>query len=113
MRKILLILLPLMIAGCSQTADPVSGNAPASLTPVVIPGALTQASTVSVTGPVKPQIALSPLEKAQKEYLAAYDNYVRLLRESGPQTLETLQALADYQKKYQIYQMLVKAEKNP
>jgi len=112
MRKILLILLPLMIAGCSQTTDPVSGNAPASLTPLVIPGALTQASTVSVVAPAKSLANLSPLEKAQKEYLAAYDNYVRLLRESGPQTLETLQALADYQKKYQIYQMLVMAEKN-
>ncbi len=46
---------------------------------------------------------------AEKEYLAAYDNYVKMLRESGPQTMETLQALADYQKKYQIYQMLLNA----
>ncbi len=52
---------------------------------------------------------LSPLELTQKEYLDAYNEYVRLLRESGPQTIETLQALAIYQKKYQIYQMLLKA----
>jgi hypothetical protein len=58
-------------------------------------------------------IKLSPIEYAQKEYLDAYNDYVRLLRESGPQTIETLQALAIYQKKYQIYQMLLKAaEKN-
>lgn len=52
---------------------------------------------------------LSPLELTQKEYLDAYNEYVRLLRESGPQTIDTLQALAIYQKKYQIYQMLLKA----
>ncbi len=57
-------------------------------------------------------IKLSPIEYAQKEYLDAYNDYVRLLRESGPQTIETLQALAIYQKKYQIYEMLVKASKN-
>jgi len=53
----------------------------------------------------------SPLEKAQKEYLAAYEKYVKTLRESGPQTLETLHALADYQKKYQLYQTLLEAQK--
>ncbi len=53
---------------------------------------------------------LSPLELAQKQYLDAYNEYVRLLRESGPQTIDTLQALAIYQKQYQIYQMLLKAQ---
>ena len=52
----------------------------------------------------------SVLEKAQKDYQDSYSEYVRSLRESGPQTLETLQALTVYQKKYQIYQMLLKAE---
>jgi hypothetical protein len=56
-------------------------------------------------------VRLSPLETAQKEYLTSYDEYVRLLRESGPQTMDTLQALANYQKKYQLYQMMLKAEK--
>ncbi len=52
----------------------------------------------------------SVLEKAQKDYQESYSEYVRCLRESGPQTIETLQALTVYQKKYQIYQMLLKAE---
>lgn len=52
----------------------------------------------------------SVLEKAQKDYQESYSEYVRCLRESGPQTIETLQALTLYQKKYQIYQMLLKAE---
>jgi len=50
---------------------------------------------------------------AQKEYQKAYDVYVKMLRESGPQTLETLNALADYQKKYQIYQMLLNVKNSP
>ncbi|MDD3001583.1 MAG: hypothetical protein PHF29_07500, partial [Candidatus Riflebacteria bacterium] len=58
---------------------------------------------------VNQNIKLSPIDYAQKEYLDAYNDYVRLLRESGPQTIDTLQALAIYQKKYQIYQMLLKA----
>ncbi len=53
---------------------------------------------------------LSIIEKAQKEYQDSYNEYVKSLRESGPQTIETLQALTIYQKKYQIYQMLLKAE---
>jgi hypothetical protein len=52
----------------------------------------------------------SVLDKAQKEYQDSYSEYVKSLRESGPQTIETLQALTLYQKKYQIYQMLLKAE---
>ncbi len=52
----------------------------------------------------------SPLEKAHKEYLEAYEAYVQALRENGPQTMETLNALADYQKKYQLYQMILRAQ---
>ena len=52
----------------------------------------------------------SVLEIAQKDYQDSYSEYVKCLRESGPQTIETLQALTVYQKKYQIYQMLLKAE---
>lgn len=50
------------------------------------------------------------IEDAEKNYLNAYNRYVQSLRESGPQTMETLQALCVYQKNYQIYQMLLKAE---
>lgn len=48
-----------------------------------------------------------PLSVAHREYLSAYNTYVMLLRESGPQTMETLEALANYQKKYQLYRMLM------
>lgn len=50
------------------------------------------------------------LENAYKEYIKAYNNYVKMLRESGPQTLETLNALAEYQKKYQLYLIIKKAD---
>ena len=50
------------------------------------------------------------IDKAQKDYQDSYNEYVRCLREKGPQTVETLQALTIYQKNYQIYQMLLKAE---
>jgi len=52
------------------------------------------------------------LEAAHAEYLAAYDRYVKMLRESGPQTMETLTALAEYQRKYQTYQLLFSETKN-
>ena len=53
---------------------------------------------------------ISIVEKAQKDYQDSYNEYVKCLRESGPQTIETLQALTIYQKNYQIYQMILKAE---
>lgn len=95
--------------GCQkqeQVSSPLTGNQVQS-------GASfpAQFSTREIQEPLKPDAKrLSPLEYAQKEYLDAYNDYVRLLRESGPQTIDTLQALAMYQKKYQIYQMLLKAE---
>ena len=110
MKKLIVFLLPLLIVGCSESAKKEALSSPASSTPVFAPGAPTQASTISVPATPARKIG-SPLEAAQKDYLAAYDEYVRLLRESGPQTMDTLQALAEYQKKYQIYQMLLRAEK--
>jgi hypothetical protein len=68
-------------------------------------------SVASVTKKASTSKLLSgPTEEAHRDYIAAYNEYVRLLRESGPQTLETLQALQFYQQKYKIYQMLLKAE---
>jgi len=97
-----------LLHGCGENPElsvqqPGSGSQILSTDPV-------QASTVETS--VKPgkTLKISPLEYSQKEYLDAYNEYVRLLRESGPQTIETLQALALYQKKYQIYQMLLKAD---
>ncbi|MBI3039886.1 hypothetical protein HYY75_12705 [bacterium] len=49
------------------------------------------------------------LSLAQREYLIAYEKYVKALREEGPQNIETLKALANYQEKYQLYQMLLSA----
>ncbi len=69
-----------------------------------------QGTVETSASPAAGSARLSPLELSQKEYLDAYNEYVRLLRESGPQTIETLQALAIYQKKYQIFQMLLKAQ---
>ncbi len=47
------------------------------------------------------------VDKAQKDYQDAYNNYVKCLREHGPQRIETLQALTIYQKNYHIYQNLL------
>lgn len=106
-----ILLAALLTSGCNQNADlPATQTGSSarllSADPVQVntveTGIMTQAKTVKT----------SPLEYAQKEYLNAYNEYVRLLRESGPQTIETLHALALYQNKYQIYQMLLKDEGN-
>ncbi|MDD2998295.1 MAG: hypothetical protein PHV05_04480 [Candidatus Riflebacteria bacterium] len=106
-----LILGGLLIAfcGCGKKDDPAQTPAP-SETSIGAPSmAPSQMSTVEAKAKAA-AIKISPIEYAQKEYLDSYNEYVRLLRESGPQTIETLQALAIYQKKYQIYQMLLQAE---
>lgn len=114
MRNSFLIFLSLvlLISGCTEKVPPEPVSPLASGTAPFITGAPSQASMISKPSPKADTTKLSPLEAAQKDYLAAYDEYVRLLRESGPQTLETLQALADYQKKYQLYQKMLQAEKS-
>lgn len=114
MNKILCICLlsacVISLTGCGQKEPvlPVAGGKDGGQT---MSSAPSQASIVEQTDRGQAAaLRVSPLEYAQKEYLDSYNEYVRLLRESGPQTIETLQALALYQKKYQIYQMLVKAE---
>ncbi|MFZ2955995.1 MAG: hypothetical protein WA705_03765 [Candidatus Ozemobacteraceae bacterium] len=84
-------------SGAFPTAHAASGSAAAS-SPVVSVKGISPASAPAV---------LNAIEMAYQEYLAAYEKYVRLLRESGPQTIETLQALAEYQKKYQLYQRML------
>lgn len=113
MKKITLLMVAIFIlaglAGCNQEKKQVPDSA--AVTQVAsFSSAPFQASTISVIASEPVKSKLTPLEVAQKEYLKAYDEYVRLLRESGPQTIETLQALADYQKRYQIYQMVLNAE---
>ena len=58
----------------------------------------------------KENIKISEIDAAQKEYQDSYNEYVRCLREIGPQKIETLKALSNYQKKYHIYQKLLKEE---
>ena len=53
---------------------------------------------------------LTSIDKAQKNYQDSYNEYVRCLRELGPQRIETLQALTLYQKNYHIYQAILKTE---
>jgi uncharacterized lipoprotein NlpE involved in copper resistance len=96
------------LIGCNNTSNEV--NIPVETSSSAAALEAQSSVTASQTNSNKRSNICSPLELAQKEYLAAYDNYVRLLRESGPQTIETLQALAEYQKKYQLYQMLLKAD---
>lgn len=64
----------------------------------------------TITASKTRKLHYSPTELAQQEYKDAYNEYVRHLRESGPQTIATLEALANYQRKYQIYQMLLNAD---
>ncbi|OGK11016.1 MAG: hypothetical protein A2W80_00360 [Candidatus Riflebacteria bacterium GWC2_50_8] len=110
-RNMLLVFLlaACTMIGCSQNNDlpgPQTGSDSKLLSSDPV-----QVSTVETSSTATAQsIKISPLEYAQKEYLDAYNEYVRLLRESGPQTIDTLQALALYQKKYQIYQMVLKAD---
>lgn len=107
------ILMSVALSGCTERA-PSPPSAPSQTPPPIraswaipaqpIPSAQ---ATAPATDP-----AANALEQAHQAYQKAYEGYVRLLRESGPQTMETLNALADYQKKYQIYQMLVGAERD-
>lgn len=102
-----LVVFPALFSGCSNQnapVTPISQTASAALT-TPPPTSSVAVSTASIT-----LAKDSPLEKAHKEYLEAYEVYVQALRENGPQTMETLNALADYQKKYQLYQMILKAQ---
>ena len=98
----------LFVVGCNSEEHPEnqqSVNRGALINSSAGPAsAATKVASLSI--PVKH----SPIEVAHAEYLQAYDEYVRLLRQSGPQTRKTLHALAEYQKKYRIYQMLLEAE---
>ncbi|MBF0503174.1 MAG: hypothetical protein HQM09_23810 [Candidatus Riflebacteria bacterium] len=85
--------------GGFQTAHADSGA-------VTSPLATALAKTVS---PASVPAVLNAVEDAHMEYLNAYESYVKHLRENGPQTMETLHALVDYQKKYQTYQRILAA----
>ena len=109
--NIMLLAVALFSLGCNENNKDLSSNNADSKTSSISANSTSNEYTVlnasdsNLFGKEK-----SVLEKAQKDYQDSYSEYVRCLRESGPQTIETLQALAVYQKKYQIYQMLLKAE---
>ncbi len=93
MKRFLILLASLLaLTGCNKDPKPISKpeNATASSAGI----AITQANTYLAPASGTNQKKLSPIDLAQRHYLQAYDNYVRLLRESGPQTMETLEALA-------------------
>ena len=103
------ITIALFLAGCEKTPKSAKEPMPRSSLPEIQSG---QAMSPDfATSTKKVEMTIATLDKAQKEYLAAYDRYVKMLRESGPQTMETLHALAEYQKKYRLYQTLLEAQK--
>jgi hypothetical protein len=104
----LILLISGLVVGCNPKTVEETPN-PEEIPVHQTTSGLPQEGTSTKVASQHLSINLSPLEMAHKEYLFAYNEYVRLTRESGPQTMETLQALADYQKKYRIYQMILKA----
>lgn len=106
-------LAALTTTGCEKKAVPEAVPSTDPRAGMISMAPAQQDTVEAAANPASSAQRLSPIELTQKEYLDAYNEYVRLLRESGPQTIETLQALAIYQKKYQIYQMLLKAGGQP
>ena len=96
--------------GCEKTPNNKKGPPQTSFTEVA-PSSSQTLSPGLATSAKKVEMTIATLDKAQKEYLTAYDRYVKMLRESGPQTMDTLNALAEYQKKYRLYQTLLDAQK--
>lgn len=113
MKKILLstiLMGSLIFLGCNKPKEQVDSVKANTSVKSAYSNDLKLHSNVVASSSSKADIERTVLEEAQKNYQNAYNEYVRCLRESGPQTLETLQALTVYQKNYQIYQMLLKAE---
>ncbi len=104
----LAILTTVALGGCTERAPLPPPAAPSAPPPIRASGAVP--AQTAPPAALATDAAANALEQAHLAYQKAYEQYVRQLRESGPQTMDTLNALADYQKKYQIYQMLVGAE---
>lgn len=103
----LIVLIPLMLAGCNENKS-ASNNAVSENNKTTTNELNLHSSVGNASSAV--EVEESVIEDAHKNYMNSYNEYVRCLRESGPQTVETLQALSQYQRNYQIYQMLLKAE---
>ncbi len=96
--------LVVLCTGCRDSGTTRSTPVPAPAAAVATPAALSGPTRTLATGAAAVE---RTLESAHTDYLEAYDRYVKLLRESGPQTMDTLGALAEYQRKYQTYQMML------
>ena len=108
--KILILITALFSLGCEEKGNTVDINKKENTSVVVNNESNSDYTVINASDTNLFGKERTVLEKAQKDYQDSYSEYVRCLRESGPQTIETLQALTVYQKKYQIYQMLLKAE---
>ncbi|MBP7634872.1 hypothetical protein KBA41_11945 [Candidatus Ozemobacteraceae bacterium] len=104
-RGLLIAGIAFIFTGCRESATPVP--APANIPSSSAIPAVTPASAPVSQPPNASAAVERTLEDAHMAYLAAYDRYVKMLRESGPQTMETLGALAEYQRKYQTYQLMI------
>ncbi len=104
----IIFIVGVVLMGCDEANNTVSSNDKTVVSSTSNDIALHSNRVPSNASPE--QIERNVLEEAQKNYQNSYNNYVKCLREKGPQTIETLQALTQYQKHYQIYQMLLNAE---
>lgn len=108
-RGLLIACIAFTCTGCRESAAPVPSAAHVPSSSAV---SIATPASASVSQPSNASAAVErTLEGAHREYLAAYDRYVKMLRESGPQTMETLGALAEYQRKYQTYQLMLGSSK--
>lgn len=101
----------LLLAGCGDAKDnlPLTNNTDSNR--ANLSKNIGSSNNQNETGEsIKDNTKLSAIDEAQKNYQDSYNEYVRCLREVGPQKIETLKALSDYQKKYHIYQKLLKEE---
>jgi len=119
------VLFGMSLSGCQMNTVSAAGSDPgkavasaAAPAPVISPQTATVVNDVGAKSIARPMNASAPavenaLEKAHQDYLNAYERYVQLLRESGPHSMDTLNALANYQKKYQLFQRMQAAGTTP
>ena len=108
MKKTAIIILLCISFFCIACEDKQQAEKLSTKVPLGQVASITQTNSKNIHSTKLLRLDRDPLSVAHREYLSAYNTYVMLLRESGPQTMATLEALADYQKKYQIYRMMMK-----
>ncbi len=105
----IIFIVGVVLMGCDEANNTVSSNSDKTVNTSMTNNISLHSNKVASNASPE-QIEKNVLEEAQRNYQNSYNEYVRCLREKGPQTIETLQALTQYQKHYQIYQMLLNAE---